>query len=109
MAARLKYALLFLVLIVFTGCNYKSKSTTTDAAARNVSQTQATPFQKSKPFVDGSWVISGYIKSLAKTHSPYNSSGEFGMVAAMDIGLPAGVSDSTHVGYSLNNHEGGVL
>jgi len=107
MAARLKYIPLFLVLIAFIACNSKSKPAAAGSAASNVAQTQATPFQKLKQFMDGSWVVSDYIKSLAKTRSPYSSSGEFGMVAAMDIGLPAGVSDSTHVGYSLNNHEGG--
>jgi len=107
MNTQLKYIPLFLVLIAFTACNSKSKSAAADSAASNAAQTQATPFQKFKQAMDGSWVVSGYITSLAKTRSPYNSRHEFSMVAAMSIGLSAGAGDSAHIGYSLNNHEGG--
>jgi hypothetical protein len=96
----------FLILIALAACNSKNKPATPDSAA---AVKPPDPLQqlreKFRPFITGSWVKRSYIDSLAKTRSPYNSKGELGGVAALFAHVPDS-GDSTHVGYSMNNHEG---
>jgi hypothetical protein len=62
--------------------------------------------RKFKPIIQGVWVKSNYVSAICKTKSAHKSSNELGGVASFIIGLESIKSDSVHVGYSLNNHEG---
>ena len=101
-----KNLLLLLTLGILIACNSKSKPAKADSAK---TITSSDPLQqlrrKFKPFITGSWVKRSYIDSLAKTRSPYSSKGELGGVAALSAGVPD-TGGSTHIGYSMNNHEG---
>jgi len=102
--------ILFVILIavVISSCKSKTEQAaadTTSAAIANDAETEKLIAQF-KPIIEGVWVKKSYVQSVLSTLSPYKSWKEFWGVACLEIYLPDDGSDSTHVGYSLNNHEG---
>lgn len=74
---------------------------------RNTSNTSKLPVaDKFKPIVNGTWVMTDYINSLAKTKSPVASIGVLTDVVSMSIISAETTGDSLTVSASLNNHEG---
>lgn len=103
---RLFYILLLIVVI--SSCKSKTEQAATDttsAAAVNDAEVQKLITQF-KPIIEGVWVKKDYVENVKSTRSPYKSREKFGGVACLEIYLPDDGSDSTHVGVSLNNHEG---
>jgi len=102
------YHLILLCFYVFISCKSNSKTPVKDtlknsAAANHQADSLIKIF---KPFIQGVWVKSDYVNDLKNTRSPFASKEKLGGVASLIINLADERTDSTHIGYSLNNHEG---
>lgn len=95
----------FLILSTLFACSSKNKQPATDTLAVKPADPLKQLREKFRPLITGPWVKRDYIVSLEKTKSPYNAKGELGGVAALFVNVPDS-GDSTHIGYSMNNHEG---
>jgi hypothetical protein len=104
--------LLFLIQAVFLSCSNKNKTHLSRSNAQlSSSQKKTHDFGRFHEFIDGVWVSTAYIESLKKSASPYNSKKYLEGIASLTISTKAMIAegDSTVIGVSLNNHEGGEI
>ena len=98
------YVSILISLLFSCKSNTKENSKDTIAVKSTANQTQKL-IQKFKPIIEGVWVKKEYVNRVAKSKSPYISFKALGGVAEFEIQI-SDSGDSTHIGYSLNNHEG---
>ena len=99
------YYILAISMIISCKSSVKTTIKVDSLSAGKTPEKTNSVIDKLGPFFYGVWVKSSYIEDIAKTKSPYSTS-ELGGVASFQIGKLGPKDDSTHVGYSLNNHEG---